>query len=124
EAEGDAVDVGGHAAVDFDLEFSGVGVEQRDGAGSGVEVIAANGEDGLHGLLGVAGAAGERADAVEGGGDAGVGGLRGHGGAMVGATRLGNHQALIPPFRLRSRANPWTSRSGPRALRLRAPAAQ
>ena len=79
-AEGDLTDVGGHALVDLDFQFPGVGVEEGDGAGRGPEVGDGETEDVDHRGARALRSGGQAADGMEQGG---IGGGR-SGGRLVG----------------------------------------
>ena len=65
EAQGKFLGVRRHAPVNLDLQFAGVGVEQRDRTRRGAKRLDGNGEDGAEGLARVVDFADEGADAVE-----------------------------------------------------------
>ncbi len=105
-AERDLVDVGGHALVDLDLEFTRVGIQQGNGARGGAEVGDGEAQDLGHGRPRVIGGAGEAADGVEqdgvgagrrscGNGRSGRRGRRGVHVRMVGEARRGGKGRVV-----------------------------
>ncbi len=91
EAQADVVGGAEEALVDVDLEFAGVGVEERDGAGGRVECLDRDREDRLQGLVWIVDATGETADAIKRAIGARIGcGFHGLPGTIAGGARRAN----------------------------------